>query len=232
MAPHLQAGSQSREEAEGRQQGRGHLEGWHLPGATVLQSLLELSSSGTAQTCSAFLRMGGRGEVKFSPQTSNLPARGSLLAVLSPALPLCASTAQEDVRNLHLPPWLQHRLPKPCHLRKSSPAPRPGPQGWELQLPVLLWTSPGFGDSTAPCPSSTLCHQCHGTQRGTVLTVLPSQPLCLPLLPLPSALTCPCCWGGWALAALYWLHTVRSSLPSLLSSSFPSLCLCLSLSLG
>lgn len=96
-----------------------------------------------------------------------VPAQGSLPTVLSPVLCISASTAQKDVRNLHLTPWFQHRLPEPRHLRKYSSALRQcragqthQPWGREQQFPALLWSvrcppgmSPAFGDSTdKPCP--------------------------------------------------------------------------------
>lgn len=198
----------------------GTSERWHSPGDIVPESLL-------AGNCSNLWL-----SVKSSPQTHNLHSQGSLLAVLSPALPVSASTAQKDLRNLHLPPWLQHRLPKPSHLRKCSPAPRPGAPGWgQQQLPVLLCsgTSPQFGDSThkSPGPSSpmaTVPWHSSGALRGAQSQLLHPPRLCSHLSLLL----------GWqrALSAPA-ASTLCSSLPSLLSSSsFPPLCLSLSLSPG
>lgn len=117
---------------------------------------------------------------EIQPKTNSLlatpsvvPTQGFLLAVLSSVLCFSAFTAQKDVRNLHLTPWVQYRLPKPCYLREYSSAPCPcrvGEMLWprerEQRFLVLLCsvrhlpgTSPVFGGSTdKPCPSP--CCQC------------------------------------------------------------------------
>lgn len=200
MAPHLQAGSQSREEAEGRQQGEGHLERWnvlvHCPRVPAGTELF-WQCPNLEWLPEPAQRMDGVAEAvkgKFSPQNKDFLAQGSLFARLSPALPLCASTAQKDVGNLHLPPWLQHWLPKPCHLCKCSPAPGPGPWGWEQQLPVGQTQNLGTAGTFPLAPAATRAvAQLRSTQRGTAL---PSQLLCPPTAASQaSPLSCPCCWG-------------------------------------
>lgn len=211
--------------------------GWHLAGDIAPGSLLEVNCCGTVQAWGDFLMLVQA--MSLLPRGSNLlaapstvPVQSSLLVLLSSVLCLSASTAQKDVRNLHLTPWFQHRLPEPCHLCKYSSAYLRGagrmlrPQGREEQFPMLFCSvrcPPGTAQHVAPArisrvPSAAACHAARATGTGQECSEghnPHSQLLC----PFPlaasqaSPLTSSCCWSVGGLCLLCAGSTLHSSLP-------------------
>lgn len=220
---------------------------WHHAGDVAPESLLEVNSCGTVQARDGFLMLVQA--MSLLPRGSNLlatpsnvPVQRSLL-VLSSVLCFSASTAQKDVRNLHLTPWFQHWLPEPCHLCKYSSARLRGagrmlrPHGREQQFPVLLCSvpqghSPVCGPAQTSCvPSAAASHAARATGAGQEHSEGHS-PHSQLLCPFPlaatqaSPLTSSCCWGVGGLCLLCAGSTLCTpASPFLVFSSFLSLSL-------